>query len=148
MADIRRNQGRLQDGHERSKTVTQSGEMKELREEMQTDINAVGAGCCLSLLIFIICGGVGAVGGPAGGDADGHQRGGRQLLLISIPCCVGVVTAVFHHVLWHGGQWVSLWGKRDVRQVWRVAVLDHQGVTQVPLPPFSFPAARSASAQT
>lgn len=41
MADIRRNQGRLQDAHERSKTITRSAEMKELREQMQTDINAV-----------------------------------------------------------------------------------------------------------
>eukprot|EP00887_Chlorella_sp_A99_P006954 scaffold2.g6954.t1 len=44
MADIRRNQGRLQEAHERSKTVTRSAEMKELREQMQADINAVGAG--------------------------------------------------------------------------------------------------------
>ena len=35
MADIRRNQGRLQEAHERSKTVTRSEEMKKLREQMQ-----------------------------------------------------------------------------------------------------------------
>lgn len=35
MADIRRNQGRLQEAHERSKTVTRSEEMKGLREQMQ-----------------------------------------------------------------------------------------------------------------
>lgn len=41
MADIRRNQGRLQEAHERSKMVTRSEEMKKLREQMQDDINAV-----------------------------------------------------------------------------------------------------------
>lgn len=35
MADIRRNQGRLQEAHERSKTVTRTEEMKKLREQMQ-----------------------------------------------------------------------------------------------------------------
>lgn len=35
MADIRRNQGRLQEAHERSRTVTRSEEMKKLREQMQ-----------------------------------------------------------------------------------------------------------------
>lgn len=35
MADIRRNQGRLQEAHERSKMVTRSEEMKKLREQMQ-----------------------------------------------------------------------------------------------------------------
>ena len=41
MADIRRNQGRLQEAHERSKTVTRSEEMKVLRGQMQDDIHAV-----------------------------------------------------------------------------------------------------------
>ena len=41
MADIRRNQGRLQEAHERSKLVTRSEDMKRLREQMQGDINAV-----------------------------------------------------------------------------------------------------------
>ncbi|KAL4442688.1 hypothetical protein ABPG77_006682 [Micractinium sp. CCAP 211/92] len=41
MADIRRNQGRLQEAHERSKTVTRTEEMKKLREQMQVDISAV-----------------------------------------------------------------------------------------------------------
>jgi syntaxin 1B/2/3 len=41
MADIRRHQGKLTEAHERSKIVTRSGEMKELREVMQQDINAV-----------------------------------------------------------------------------------------------------------
>jgi hypothetical protein len=35
MMDIRRNQGRLQEAHERSKMVTRSEEMKKLREQMQ-----------------------------------------------------------------------------------------------------------------
>ena len=43
MADIRRNQGRLQEAHERSKTVTRSEEMKKLREQMQ--VRGVGWGC-------------------------------------------------------------------------------------------------------
>ncbi|KAI7836172.1 hypothetical protein COHA_009939 [Chlorella ohadii] len=38
MADIRRNQGRLQEAHERSKTVTRSEEMKKLREQMQASL--------------------------------------------------------------------------------------------------------------
>lgn len=42
MADIRRNQGRLQEAHERSKTVTRSEEMKKLREQMQAGAAAVG----------------------------------------------------------------------------------------------------------
>lgn len=41
MADIRRHQGKLAEAHERSKVVTRSAEMKELREVMQQDINAV-----------------------------------------------------------------------------------------------------------
>lgn len=41
MSDIRRSQGRLQDAHERSKTVTRTDEMKVLREQMQADIGAV-----------------------------------------------------------------------------------------------------------
>lgn len=38
MADIRRNQGRLQEAHERSKTVTRTDEMKKLREQMQASL--------------------------------------------------------------------------------------------------------------
>lgn len=38
MADIRRNQGRLQEAHERSKMVTRSEEMKKLREQMQVSV--------------------------------------------------------------------------------------------------------------
>ena len=43
MADIRRNQGRLQEAHERSKTVTRTEDMKKLREQMQV---VAAAGCC------------------------------------------------------------------------------------------------------
>lgn len=41
MADIRRHQGKLQEAHERSKVITRSNEMKDIREVMQQDINAV-----------------------------------------------------------------------------------------------------------
>ena len=41
MADIRTYQGRLQDAHERSKTVTKTSEMHRVREKMQDDIGAV-----------------------------------------------------------------------------------------------------------
>lgn len=58
MADIRRNQGRLQEAHERSKTVTRSEEMKGLREQMQVR---------------------GAGGLPGGGGCQGaHPAAGRS----------------------------------------------------------------------
>lgn len=41
MSDIRTHQGRLQDAHEKSKTVTKSAEMHQLREQMQAEITAV-----------------------------------------------------------------------------------------------------------
>ena len=41
MAGIKRNELALQDAHERSKTVTRSEEMKEIREKMQDDIDEV-----------------------------------------------------------------------------------------------------------
>lgn len=41
LASIRRNQQTLQEAHERSKTVTRSDEMKEIREKMQDDIDEV-----------------------------------------------------------------------------------------------------------
>jgi len=46
MADIRRNQGRLQEAHERSKTVTRTEEMKKLREQMQ-----VGVGLYVTVVV-------------------------------------------------------------------------------------------------
>jgi hypothetical protein len=41
LANIRRTQLKLSEAHERSKTVTRSAEMKEIRERMQTDIDEV-----------------------------------------------------------------------------------------------------------
>jgi Syntaxin len=41
LASIRRDQSKLLEAHEKSKTVTRSEEMKVLREQMQSDINAV-----------------------------------------------------------------------------------------------------------
>ncbi|GMH45802.1 hypothetical protein BSKO_13765 [Bryopsis sp. KO-2023] len=41
MSKIREKQKSLRDSHERSKTVTRAAEMKNLREQMQDDINAV-----------------------------------------------------------------------------------------------------------
>eukprot|EP00884_Botryococcus_braunii_P007879 jgi/Botrbrau1/17092/Bobra.0399s0002.1 len=41
LANIRRNQVKLSEAHERSKTVTRSAEMKEIREKMQSDIDEV-----------------------------------------------------------------------------------------------------------
>lgn len=66
MADIRRNQGRLQEAHERSKTVTRSEEMKKLREQMQVGAAAVGSAPCA-----LLCG-CGALGLTA--QKDGATR--------------------------------------------------------------------------
>ena len=41
MAGIKRNESALQEAHERSKTVTRSEEMKDIREKMQDDIDEV-----------------------------------------------------------------------------------------------------------
>ncbi|KFM27425.1 Putative syntaxin-131 [Auxenochlorella protothecoides] len=41
MGEIRRNQGKLSDAHEQSKTITRSAEMRDLREKMQAEINQV-----------------------------------------------------------------------------------------------------------
>lgn len=41
LGNIRRNQVKLSEAHERSKTVTRSAEMKEIREKMQSDIDEV-----------------------------------------------------------------------------------------------------------
>lgn len=41
LGNIRRNQVKLSEAHERSKTVTRSAEMKEIRERMQSDIDEV-----------------------------------------------------------------------------------------------------------
>ncbi|KAK9804832.1 hypothetical protein WJX72_007710 [[Myrmecia] bisecta] len=41
LAMVRRNQTKLQEAHERSKTVTRSAEMKDIREAMQVDIDEV-----------------------------------------------------------------------------------------------------------
>lgn len=60
MADIRRNQGRLQEAHERSKTVTRSEEMKKLREQMQA---GAAEWCCCGVLL---CGAALQSSEPAG----------------------------------------------------------------------------------
>jgi syntaxin 1B/2/3 len=41
MGDIRRNQAKLSDLHEQSKTITRSAEMHDIREKMQEEINRV-----------------------------------------------------------------------------------------------------------
>lgn len=48
MALIKKNQEKLLIAHERSKTITRSAEMKEIRERMQVLDLAVHSGCACS----------------------------------------------------------------------------------------------------
>ncbi len=104
MADIRRNQGRLQEAHERSKMVTRSDEMKKLREQMQ-----VGSGGVVDAAVWVM-----------GWLSTAEKREKLQQQLVHVPgqaCCEGkcvnVLLARIHAVAVGSrvtGRLQKLWG--------------------------------------